>query len=142
MSLSEKTIETVKSSAALVAENSESITSRMYEILFENYPDTKELFKDADPDQYKKLAAAISAYAANIDNLNLLSQSLETIAKSHVKAKVKPEHYPLVAVAFLGAMQDVLADAATKEVLLAWKDAYLYLAHILIVREKKLYHQQ
>jgi len=139
LSLSEKTIEIVKATAAPVAANAEAITTRMYEILFAAHPETKEFFKDADPAQHKKLAGAVAAYAANIDNLGALSSAVEKMAATHVKVKVLPEHYPLVGVSLLGAVKDVLGDAATDEVLEAWKEAYFFLADILIAREKELY---
>lgn len=141
MSLSQNTIDIVKATAAPVAANSEAITSRMYEILFEANPELKELFKDADENQHKKLAGAVSAYAANIDNLGALTQAVEKMATSHVRVSVKPEHYPLVGVALLTAVKDVLGDAATDEVIEAWKEAYFFLADILIAREKELYAQ-
>ena len=139
MSLSQKTVQIVKATAVPVAANAEAITTRMYEILFQTHPETKEFFKDADPDQHKKLAGAVSAYAANIDNLDVLSAAVEKMALTHVKAKVLPEHYPLVGIALLGAVKDILGDAATDEVLEAWKEAYFFLADILIAREKELY---
>lgn len=139
MSLSEKTIKIVKATAAPVAANSEAITSRMYEILFTNHPELKELFKDANPDQHKKLAGAVSAYAANIDNLSVLLKAVEKMAQTHVSSAVKPEHYPLVGVSLLQAVKDVLGDAATNDVIEAWKEAYFFLADILIAREKEIY---
>ena len=140
--MTEKTIEIVKATAAPVAANAEAITTRMYEILFSTHPELKELFKDADPDQHKKLAGAVSAYAANIDNLGALSKAVEKMATTHVRVSVKPEHYPLVGVALLGAVKDVLGDAATEEVIEAWKEAYFFLADILIAREKELYAEK
>ncbi len=125
--------------AAPVAANAEAITSRMYEILFETHPETKVLFKDADPDQHKKLAAAVSAYAANIDNLGVLGKAVEKMASTHVRVKVQPEHYPIVGVSLLQAVQDILGDAATDEVIGAWREAYFFLADVLIAREKELY---
>ena len=82
---------------------------------------------------------AISAYAANIDNLTMLSVAVEKMATTHVLKKIKPEHYPMVGVSVLKAIKDVLGDAATDEVLDAWKEAYFFLADILIAREKELY---
>jgi nitric oxide dioxygenase len=139
MGLSPKTIEIVKATAAPVAANAEAITARMYEILFETYPETKAFFIDADPDQHKKLAAAVSAYAANIDNLDVLSKAIEKMAGTHVKVKVQPEHYPIVGVSLLQAVKDILGDAVTDEVIDAWKEAYFFLADVLIAREKELY---
>lgn len=141
MSLSQKTIDIVKATAPAVKQNAEKITTRMYEILFATHPEVKELFKDADPDQHKKLAAAVSAYAANIDNLAVLSKAVEKMATTHIRVKVKPEHYPMVGVSILGAIKDVLGEAATDDVINAWKEAYFFLADILIAREKELYAQ-
>lgn len=139
MELSPTTISIVKATAPAVAEHAEAITTKMYEILFVAYPETKILFKDADPMQHKKLAGAVSAYAANIDNLAVLSSAVEKMASSHVNALVKPEHYPMVGESILKAIKEVLGDAATEEVLGAWGEAYFFLADILIGKEKELY---
>ena len=113
MSLSQSTIDIVKATAPVVAQHSEAITKKMYEILFENYPETRELFKNASSDQHKKLAGAVSAYAANIDNLQVLTNAVEKMVSSHVSANVKPEHYPMVGESILKAIKEVLGDGAT-----------------------------
>jgi len=139
MGISEKTIEICKSTAPALTLHGEAITTRMYEILFANYPETRVLFGDAPEDQHKRLAASIVAYASNIDNLGALSKAVESMAKKHVKTKVKPEHYPMVGVSLLEAIKDVLGDVATEDVIEAWKEAYFFLGDILIAREKELY---
>ena len=141
MSLSEKTIEICKATAPVLTEHGEAITTRMYEILFSSYPEVKALFGEAPEDQHKKLASAIVAYASNMDNLEVLGKAVEVMAQRHVKTKVKPEHYPMVGVSLLQAIKDVLGDAATDDVIEAWKEAYFYLGDILIAREKELYAQ-
>jgi len=140
--MTEKTKEIVKSTAPVLKEHGEAITSAMYTILFERYPETKELFKDAAEDQYKKLANAVYAYAANIDKLENLSGGIETMALAHIKTNVKPEHYPMVGDAILSAIKQVLGDAATDEVIEAWKEAFFFLADVLIKRETELYSQK
>ena len=139
MELSSTTKEISKATAPVIKEHGEAITTRMYEILFANYPETKALFSDAPENQHKLLAAAIAAYAANIDNLDVLGKAVETMAQRHVKTKVKEEHYPMVGLSLLQAIKDVLGDAATDEVINAWKEAYFFLADILIAREKEIY---
>jgi len=57
----------------------------------------------------------------------------------HINTEVKPEHYPIVADSLLQAMVDVLGDTITDEIAAAWKEAYWFLADILIEREKALY---
>jgi nitric oxide dioxygenase len=137
--MNENTKAIIKSTAPILKEKGEEITTAMYKILFERNPELKELFKDAEPDQYKKLAQAVYAYAANIDNLGALGKGIETIAQAHVKTKIKPEHYPLVGGALLSAIEEVLGEAASVDIMNAWKEAYFFLADVLIKREEQLY---
>ena len=137
--MTQQTIDIVKSTAPVIKEHGEAITAAMYPILFEKYPQTKELFTNADKDQYKKLANAVYAYAANIDKLENLSAGIETMANAHVKTNVQPEHYPMVGDAVLTAIKQVLGDAATDDVINAWKEAFFFLADVLIKREAQHY---
>ena len=139
MSLSQSTIDIVKATAPAVAKNAEAITTTMYEIMFTNHPEIKVMFKDAEPNQHKKLAGAVSAYAANIDNLGALDKAIEKMVAAHIKTKVLPEHYPIVGVSLLEAIGKVLGEAATPEVIDAYKEAYFFLADILIAKEKEAY---
>lgn len=132
----------IKATAPVLKEHGEAITTEMYKVLFEKYPQTKELFKDAEPDQYKKLASAVYAYAANIDQLENLGKGIEQMATVHVNTNVQPEHYPMVGDALLQAIKNVLGDAATDEVMAAWEEAFGFLANVLINREKELYAAQ
>lgn len=140
MALSQQSIDIVKATAKPVAEHAEAITSKMYDILFEKHPETKALFNDAPSDQHKKLATAVVAFATNIENLGALSGAVEKMSAAHVRTGVKPEHYPLVGVSLLEAITAVLGDAATDDVLEAWKEAYFFLGDILIEKEKALYN--
>lgn len=97
MSLSESTITTVKATIPVLRAHAVDITSRMYENLFEKYPHTRSLFGAAPEDQPNILAAAITAYAVNIDNLDSLSEAVSRMASAHVRTNVRPEHYPMVA---------------------------------------------
>jgi len=140
--MNENTIQIIKSTAPVIKEHGEAITTAMYKILFDKHPEAKELFKDAQPDQYKKLAAMVYAYAANIDNLGALGKGVEKVAKIHVDVKVKPEHYPWVGEALLGAITEVLGEAATPEIMNAWKEAFFFLADVFINKEQELYAQE
>lgn len=91
--------------------------------------------------QPKRLAAAILAFAQNVDKLDVLKPAIERIAGRHVDTHIKPEHYPAVANALLPAIRDILGEAATDEILAAWGEAYWFLADILIAREAELYDE-
>ena len=140
--LSTAAIATVKATVPALRIHGLAITTRMYERLFED-SSIKALFNQDHQGpggvQPKALAMAVVAYAENIDNLGALSGAVETIAARHVRSHVKPEHYASVATALIGAITDVLGEAATPQVLEAWGQAYWMLAGILQGREAELY---
>jgi len=129
----------VKSTAPLLKDKGEEITTLMYEYLFSNHLETKDLFKNASPDQYIKLANMVYAYASNIDQLENLQKGIEKVAQIHVATKIQPEHYPWVGEALLKAIKEVLGEAATDEVLDAWTEAYGSLSTVFIEKEEALY---
>jgi nitric oxide dioxygenase len=135
--LSADTIARVKATVPALAEHGEAITLAMYARLFQD-AHIRALFNHANQGtgaQPKALAGAILAYAQNIDNLGVVLPVVERIAQKHVGYHILAEHYPFVATALLGAIEDVLGDAATDEILAAWGEAYWFLADILIGRE-------
>ncbi|MDO9432674.1 MAG: globin domain-containing protein [Phenylobacterium sp.] len=139
--LSSATIGIVKATAPALVQNGVAITTAMYERLFVD-AEIKALFDQAaqqSGEQPRRLAAAIVAFAQNVDNLPVLSGAIEKMATRHVQTHVRPEHYPAVANALLPAIRDVLGAAATDEVLAAWGEAYGFLADVLIAREAQMY---
>jgi nitric oxide dioxygenase len=139
--LSPETIAIVKATAPVLQQHGVAITTRMYERLFVD-PAIKALFDQAaqaSGEQPKRLAAAILAFAQNVDKLDVLESAIERIAARHIETHIKAEHYPAVANALLPAIRDVLGDAATDEVLGAWGEAYWFLADVLIGREAEMY---
>src|SRR5438067_12035953 len=125
--LSDRTIEIVKSTVPALEKSGTAITDRMYQLLFRN-TEIRDLFNQSHHgetgSQSKALAAAIIAYARNIENLGVLASRVERITQKHVGLHILPEHYPHVADALLGAIKDVLGDAATEPILAAWGKAY------------------
>jgi nitric oxide dioxygenase len=136
--LTERTIAIVKKTVPAIAEHGSAITAAMYRRLFQD-EHIRALFNHSNQGeggaQVHALAAAILAYAQNIDNLGALAPAVERIAQKHVGYHILPEHYPYVATALLGAIKEVLGEAASEEVLAAWGDAYWFLADILKARE-------
>ena len=140
--LSDRTINLVKKTVPVLEARGTAVTDRMYQLLFRN-PDIRDLFNQSHHGesgaQSKALTAAVIAYARNIDNLGVLGSRVERIAQKHVGLNILPKHYPFVAEALLGAIKDVLGDAATDEVLEAWGEAYWFLADLLMAREASIY---
>ena len=139
--LSDQTIAFVKATAPALQEHGLAITQAMYKRLFLN-PEIKDMFDQAaqeSGEQPKRLAAAILAYAQNVDKLQNLTAPVQRMVARHVETGVKAEHYPYVAEALLPAIAEVLGDAATDEVLAAWGEAYWFLADLLIGKEAEVY---
>lgn len=140
--LSPETIALVKATHPALEEHGLAIVQEMYARMFRN-PEIRDLFNQShhgdSGSQPRALAAAILAYAANIDNLGALAPAVERIAQKHVGLQILPDHYPHVADALLGAIAHVLGDAANEAILAAWGEAYWFLADILIAREAHIY---
>jgi nitric oxide dioxygenase len=140
--LTSDTIALVKATVPALEAHGLAVTARMYERLFQD-ASIKSLFNQSHHgetgSQPQALANAVLAYARNIDNLGVLGGAVERIAQKHVALNILPEHYPFVAQALLGAILDVLGEAATPEICAAWGEAYWFLAEILIGREATIY---
>ncbi|MGE3241821.1 MAG: NO-inducible flavohemoprotein [Pirellulales bacterium] len=143
--LSDRTIEIVKRTAPAVALHAEQITRRFYALMFNGNPEVQAYFNQAHQysgGQQRALAGAICAYASNIDDLDTLGPAVELIAQKHCSLGIRPEHYPIVGKHLLAAIGDVLAEAATEEVIKAWGEAYDFLAQVFIGREEAIYAEQ
>ena len=136
------TMAIVKATAPALEKHGLAITTAMYARLFEK-KHIEPMFDRAaqtSGEQPKRLAAAILAYAKNIDKLQNLGPAVSRMVARHVDTGVKAEHYPHVANALLPAIREVLgAEIATDEVLAAWGEAYWMLADILIAAEAQAY---
>ncbi|MBD2451778.1 bacitracin resistance protein BacA [Nostoc sp. FACHB-152] len=140
--ISQQTINIVKSTAPVLKQKGQQITTRMYEIMFHNHPEIKKQFDlsaQANGSQPLKLATAIYGYASQIDHLSDLASMVEKIAHRHVQTDVLPEQYPIVGESLLQAMREVLGASATEEVMAAWTEAYQALSEVFINREHDIY---
>jgi len=134
----------IDASVPVLRQHGVAITTLFYKNMFESHPELKNLFNmgnQANGSQQQSLAAAVFAYAANIDNSAALAPVIERIVHKHVSVGIKAEHYPIVGSNLIGAIKSVLGEAATPELLAAWEEAYGLLADALIDAEARLYQQ-
>lgn len=143
--ISQESVKLVKATAPALADHAETLTRHFYKRMFSHNPEVIPYFNPAhqrEGRQQKALAAAICAYAANIDRLEVLGPAVELIAQKHASLQVKPEHYPIVGENLLASIREVLGAAATDAVIAAWAEAYGLLAKILSGREGEIYEEQ
>ncbi|MCK0513986.1 globin domain-containing protein, partial [Anaerobiospirillum sp. NML120448] len=140
--LTEKQIELIKSSVPFLQEHGVEITSIMYSQMLANNPEFRQIFNQGHQRtgrQQISLAAAVLAYAQNIENPTVLFNTVKHIASKHVSLNIRAKHYPIVGKHLLDAIEKVLGDQANDEILDAWAAAYAQLAEILIKTESELY---
>lgn len=140
--LSQQTIDIVKSTVPVLEQHGKTITTVFYKNLFEAHPELLNIFNHANQSkgrQQTALANAVYAAAANIDNLGAIIPAVIQIANKHRSLGILPEHYPIVGQHLLGAIKEVLGDAATPEILEAWGEAYGVIADAFIGVEKEMY---
>lgn len=90
------------------------------------------------PAQVSALANAVIAYAKNIDKIEAILPVVERICHRHICRGVTAVQYEAVGECLLTAMKTVLRDAATDEVMDAWRVAYKNLAEVFSGLEEKL----
>lgn len=140
--LSQKTIDIVKSTAPVLEVKGTEITSVFYKNMFSNHPELLNVFNHANQKkgrQQTALANTVYAAAQNIDRLEVLLPAVKQIAHKHRSLGIKPEQYPIVGEHLLGAIKEVLGDAATDEIIEAWADAYGVIAGVFIDVEEQMY---
>jgi nitric oxide dioxygenase len=132
----------IDASVPVLRDHGLTITRTFYRNMFEAHPELKNLFNmgnQASGVQQQSLASAVFAYAANIDNASALAPVVSRIVHKHVSVGITAEHYPIVGRHLLGAIREVLGDAATPPLLDAWAEAYNELATALIAAEQAMY---
>jgi nitric oxide dioxygenase len=139
---SETAVPYIKASVPVLREHGVKITTVFYANLFKEHPQLLNVFNmrnQADGSQQQSLAAAVFAYAANFEQPAALAPVITRIVHKHASLGITADLYPIVGTHLLGAIKEVLGEAATPELIAAWAEAYGALADALIAEEKKLY---
>ncbi|RCI11289.1 hypothetical protein L249_7123 [Ophiocordyceps polyrhachis-furcata BCC 54312] len=144
MALTAEQISLVKSTAPVIKQHGQAITTVFYRRILAAHPELKSIFSLRNQHtgaQQAALAGAVFAYASYIDDLSALEEAIDRIAHKHASLFVRPDQYPVVGKFLVDAFADVLGAALTEDAAQAWIAAYHQLADVLIRREKKLYDE-
>lgn len=134
----------IKATVPVLAVHGNTIMKLFYVDLLQAHPELKNVFNhthQVSGHQAQALAAALYAYASNIDDLGVLSPAVELICQKHASLYIQPDQYEAVGTHLLSTMKAVLGDALTPEMHDAWDAAYWQLANIMINREQQLYDE-
>jgi nitric oxide dioxygenase len=130
--MTERQIELVKSSFAMVAPISEAAAGLFYNRLFEIAPEVRSLFGGDMKEQGRKLMQMLALIVNGLDRLERLAPAVEDLGRRHVSYQVTADQYEVVGSALLWTLGQGLGDAFTDEVCEAWTAAYGVLASTMI----------
>ena len=103
-------IELVKSTVPVLREHGVTLTTYFYKRMLNNNPELKcfNLDDQTSLRQPRALAAAVLAYAENIENPTVLAKAVERITTKHVSLDIQPDQYAIVGDNLLHSISEVL----------------------------------
>lgn len=129
----------------LLKEQGLALTKHFYNRMFSHHPELKNIFNMGNQQSGKQqtaLANAVLAYAENIQDPSVLMPAIQAIGHKHASLDIRPEQYMIVGRHLIASIAEVLGNAATQDILDAWRIAYEELAHLLSGYEAGLYREQ
>ncbi|WP_296236876.1 globin domain-containing protein [Psychrobacter sp. UBA5136] len=142
---SPKTLEIVKATVPVLEEHGTAITTVFYKNMFKEHPELLDIFNETNQKlgrQQTALAMTVLAAAKHLEHLEVLLPQVTQISHKHRALQILPEHYPIVGHHLLGAIKEVLGDAANDDIIEAWTEAYDEIANVFIQLEKTMYEQE
>ena len=142
---SPKTLEIVKATVPVLEEHGTAITTVFYKNMFNEHPELLDIFNETNQKlgrQQTALAMTVLAAAKHLEKLATLLPQVTQISHKHRALQILPEHYPIVGHHLLGAIKEVLGDAANDDIIDAWTEAYDEIADVFIQLEKTMYEQE
>jgi nitric oxide dioxygenase len=122
----------IRSTYLIILTQSDEFATSFYEILFEKYPNTRNLFLATDLEkQKKKLMESLDLVLVNVHSPKAFSSILKDLGKRHVKYGAVLTDYPLVGDALLQALERHLGTAWNQNVQHAWTLAYQIIANLM-----------
>lgn len=103
-----------------------------YSKLFTDNPSVKKMFPTDMRQQYVKLIDMLSSIVSRLEQLEVLTDDIASMARRHVQYGVRPAHYKLVGKALMWTLEKGLGSDWTPELEDAWKNCYTLLSETMI----------
>lgn len=112
--------------------------------MFQAVPSLDDVFNrtnQANGDQQRALAGSVASFAALLvsDRVSDIDAIMARIAAKHASLGVRAGHYEIVRTHLFSAIAEVLGEAFTPQVTMAWHEVYTHMANSLIEQETELY---
>jgi nitric oxide dioxygenase len=143
--LSDRSRPVIEATLPVVAEHIQEIARRFYAHLFGEHPElldgTFNRGNQAEGTQQVALAGSVAVFASALLETpeQVPERLLSRIAHKHASLGIAPAQYDVVHDNLFRAIADVLGDAVTPEVAVAWDEVYWLMAYALQHTERGLY---
>jgi hemoglobin-like flavoprotein len=125
-------VELLRQSFELVVERAPNLTQRFYQILFDRYPATREMFPVARRGQQENmLTQALVAVMDHLEDAPWLTSTLHGLGARHVHYGVTDDMYAWVGNSLLATLREVAGEDWNPELEKAWADAYWAIAGLM-----------
>ena len=124
-------ISLLQKSFALLEGHEDEVTTLFYQKLFELDPTLRPLFHHNLHQQGAKFIATLAFIIASLKKPEAMIPAIKQLGQRHVVYGVQPEHYRLVNIALIFALEQTLNDAFTPPVAEAWHDIYYLIAGLM-----------
>ncbi|MFJ9826934.1 globin domain-containing protein [Streptomyces sp. NPDC101160] len=122
----------VRRTLSEIAPVADRVTSYFYALLFIGSPGLREMFPPAMDTQRDRLLKALLTAAEHLDNTRVLTEYLQNLGRGHRKYGTRPEHYPAVGEALIGALARYAEGVWDAETEAAWVRTYTTISQIMI----------
>jgi hemoglobin-like flavoprotein len=126
--LTERQIELVQNSFWDIVPVSEHAAALFYGRLFELDPSLRKLFHVNMDEQGRKLMKMLAVAVHNLDQLGEIIPAVEALGRRHSHYGVREQDYDTVGLALLWTLNQALGERFTRELEIAWTQAYAVLA--------------
>jgi hemoglobin-like flavoprotein len=123
----------LRESFQIIAERAPKVTARFYEILFERYPQARQLFgRNSQQKQEEMLTRALVAVLDHLEDAGWLQGTLSALGARHFDYGVTDDMYGWVGECLLATLAEVAGNAWTPRVELAWREAYAAISQLMM----------
>ena len=125
-------LDLLETSFDLLAPRGDELMDEFYDRLFAAAPAVRPLFPDDMRRQKTMLLGTLVLLRKSLRDLDAIVPKLRELGARHVAYGTRPEHYPVVGEALLGAMASLAGSSWSREIETAWTNAFEIVAGAMI----------
>ncbi len=128
----------IRDSFELAKPMANDVVDYFYQIMFEDYPEAKPLFKGADMKKQKQaLLGSLVFIVNNLDDSKKLVDYLQKMGARHNDYGVIFDHYSIVGNSLMKTFSHFFGDKWTKDLAAEWIKAFRFIAGEMIEGQEK-----